>query len=98
MSMKREFSRKQYDKVRKMDHHQMTVFFNETFDSGYEKGFRDGEKKALEKMPEPKQLLPDLNGLDEFLKNIKGIGGAKARVVVEAVTVFLERKKEPKEE
>ena len=98
MSMKREFSRKQYDKVRKLDHHQMTMFFNEVYDSGYEKGLQDGEKKALENMPEPTPAVPDLTGLDEFLQNIKGVGGAKARVITEAVTIFLERKAAENEE
>lgn len=92
MSMKREFNRKQYDRVRKMDHHQMTMFFNEVYDSGYEKGVQDGEKKAVTNIPEQTPALPDMTGLDEFLQNIKGVGGAKARVVAEAVVVFLERK------
>lgn len=88
--MRRELNRKQYEKVRKMDHNQMTVYINGIYDDGYEKGVQDGKAQAESEKPEPG--IPDLTGLDDFLQGIKGVGGAKARVVAEAVTVFLERK------
>lgn len=86
--MKQELNRKQYMAIRKMDHGQMQTYFNGV----YERGYQDGEKQTLQNLPEPKPETPDLGGLAEFLQNIKGVGGAKARVVAEAVVVFLERK------
>ena len=88
--MRKELNRKQYEKVRKMDHNQMTAYINGIFDDGYQRGVQDGKTQAEAEKPEPG--IPDLSGLDDFLQEIKGVGGAKARVVAEAVTVFLERK------
>lgn len=82
--MKRgDFNRKQYDRVRKMDHRQMQDFFNQVYDSGY----ADGEKEAQEE-----RQVPELIGLEEKLQEIRGIGGAKARAICEAVKDFLKRK------
>ncbi len=79
--MKRgDFNRKLYDRVRKMDHRQMQEFFKQVFDSGYADGVKDASEK---------RQVPELIGLEEKLQEIRGIGGAKARAICEAVKDFL---------
>lgn len=78
---KYEFNRKQYDRVRKMDHRQMQSYMQGVF----ENGFRCGQKEA--KLANP---FTDLTGLEERVKNLRGIGGAKAVLVVEEVKKYLE--------
>lgn len=78
-----ELNRKQYQAVRKMDHNQMQEYFRKV----YEDGYQAGEKEAVANV-EP----PDLTGLEEELQEIRGIGGAKARAVCEAVKLFFESK------
>lgn len=77
------FSRKQYDKIRKMDHGQMQDYFKGVFTSGYEAGVRAAYEK---------REIPELVGLEDELLSIRGIGSAKARSICEKVKEFLERK------
>lgn len=81
---KYELNRKQYDRIRKMDHNDMKEYLNAI----YENGYRSGERAVSEKAAE----VPDLAGLEEEMQNIRGIGGAKARAVCEVVKSFFERK------
>lgn len=76
-----EFTRKAYDRVRKMDHRQMQSYMQGVF----ENGFRCGQKEA-----KPANPFTDLTGLEERVKNLRGIGGAKAVLVVEEVKKYLE--------
>lgn len=82
--MKRgDFNRKQYDRVRKMDHGQMQEYFKGVFASGYEAGVKAASEK---------REAPELIGLEEELLSIRGIGSAKARSICDKVKEFLERK------
>lgn len=84
--MKRgELNRKQYDRIRKMDHQQMKEYFQGVYQAGFDAGAHDARKR------EP---IPDLDGLEEELQKIRGIGGAKSRTIQEMVLDFLRRKKE----
>lgn len=83
-----DLNRKQYDRIRKMDHKQMQDYFKGVYDSGYEAGI----KAATED-----KEAPELIGLDEELQGIRGIGGAKARAICEVVRNFLERRTSNKE-
>ena len=59
---KYELNRKQYDRIRKMDHNDMKEYLNAV----YENGYRAGERAASEKAAE----VPDLIGLEEEMQNI----------------------------
>lgn len=76
-----EFSRKQYDRVRKMDHNQMKTYIQGV----YAEGFLNGQKENGQD-----KLVPDLTGLAERLQQIRGIGEAKARFVADEVAEFME--------
>lgn len=76
-------NRKQYDKIRKMDHGQMQEYIKSVFISGYEAGI-----KAVSE----KREVPELVGLEDELLSIRGIGSAKARSICDKVKEFLERK------
>lgn len=73
-------NRKQYEKIRKMDHNQMNVYIQEV----YNNGFCDGQKEQVKE-----KLIPDLTGLEERLQDIRGVGGAKAVVIADAVRKFI---------
>lgn len=76
-------NRKQYDKIKKMDHGQMQEYFKGIFLSGYEAGI---------KVASEKREIPELVGLEDELLSIRGIGSAKARSICDKVKEFLERK------
>ena len=76
-------NRKQYDKIRKMDHNQMQEYFKGIFASGYEAGVKAASEK---------REVPELVGLEDELLSIRGIGSAKARSICDKVKEFLERK------
>lgn len=78
-----EFNRMQYDRVRKMDHNQMKSYLQGVFDNG----FRCGQKGN-----ENGKVTPffDLTGLGEKIKNLRGVGGAKATMIVDEVKKYLE--------
>lgn len=78
-----DLNRKQYDRIRKMDHKQMQDYFKGVYDSGYEAGVKATTEE---------REVPELIGLDEELQSIRGIGGAKARAICDVVKNFLERK------
>ncbi len=75
-----EINRKQYQAIKKMDHGQMQSFFNSVYDRGRE----EGEKG--------KTALPNLDDLEEHLQSIRGVGGAKARMIAAEVRTYLESK------
>lgn len=77
-----DFTRKEYQKVRKYDHNQMAAYMQNI----YEKGIRDGQMEAV-----GHENNVDLTGLTEHLQNIRGIGAAKARFVAEAVSKYIKR-------
>lgn len=77
-----DLTRKEYQKIRKFDHNQMTAYMQDV----YEKGARDGQRGLA-----GDEVSVDLKGLTEHLQNIRGIGAAKARFVAEAVSEYIER-------
>ncbi len=79
----RTLNRKQYDKIRKMDHGQMQEYFNGVFASGYEAGVKAASEQ---------REVPELIGLEDELLSLRGIGSAKARQICDKVREFLERK------
>ena len=76
-------NRKQYDKIRKMDHGQMQDYFGGVYALGYEAGVKAASEK---------REVPELVGLEDELLSIRGIGSAKARLICEKIREFLERK------
>ncbi len=76
-------NKKQYDKIRKMDHGQMQNYFKGVYALGYESGVKAASEK---------REVPELVGLEDELLSIRGIGIAKARLIYEKVREFLERK------
>ena len=76
---KLNFNRKVYDRVRKMDSRQMRDYVTEIWMQGYQSGQSDTIKEP-----------PNLSGLEEELIKIRGIGGAKARMVTEVVKSYLD--------
>jgi len=72
-------NRKQYDRIRKMDHCQMTLWAESVYKSGY----KDGQKAT-----------PGLTGQEirDALQPVKGIGAKRMDAIVEALSLALEEK------
>lgn len=66
-------NRKQYERIRKMDHCQMTLYVESIYKSGYEDGKKDAEG------------LTESEVRDVIL-GVKGIGPKKAEDIVKALT------------
>lgn len=76
-------NRKKYQEIRKMDHNDLQEYIRGVYRSGYEDASREESEK---------KEAPALDGLEEILKGIRGIGGAKARTICETVREYLQRK------
>lgn len=72
-------NRKQYDRIRKMDHCQMTLWA----ESLYKSGFQDGKKAA-------EGLTAD--EVKEVVLNLKGIGEKRAATIVDALVAKMDEK------
>ena len=63
---KYELNRKQYERIRKMDHNDMKEYLNAVYENGYRAGERATSEKAAE--------VPDLVGLEEEMLRISESG------------------------
>ena len=72
MAKKFELNRKEYLKVKKMDHHQMSLWA----ESMYKSGFEDGQASVP---------TLDIGLIKKALLNVKGIGEKKASDIVVAI-------------
>lgn len=69
-------NRKQYDKVRKMDHCQMTLWVESIYKSGYEQGKKDAEGLTIDEVK-------------SAILGVKGIGEKKAVAIIETIEAKL---------
>lgn len=75
-----KLDRKEYEKIRKMDHGQMQEYFLKTYLQGVDEGKRQAVKSTED---------IDIDTLMQQIQTIKGIGGVKARKVADIVLDFL---------
>lgn len=73
---KKELTRKEYEKIKRMDHHSMMCYL----DNIYQTGYADGSGKA-----------PSEDQLRDGVGKIKGIGKKKVQAVVDAVIAIWEQ-------
>ena len=73
---KKELTRKEYEKIKRMDHHTMKCYL----DNIYRTGYVDGTGKA-----------PSEDQLRDEVGKIKGIGEKKVQAVVDAVIAIWEQ-------
>lgn len=71
-------NRKQYDKIRKMDHCQMSMYIQSIHKSGYEEGLKAADGLTVDEMK-------------EILQNIKGIGNKKVEMIAQAINEALQK-------
>ncbi|WP_373829784.1 hypothetical protein [Bacteroides heparinolyticus] len=74
-------NRKQYDRIRKMDHCQMTLWAESVYKSGFAVG-----KKAAEGLT--------ADEVKEVVLNLKGIGEKRAATIVDALVTKMEEKEQ----
>ena len=59
--MKNRINRKQYEKIRKMDHQQMSAYFNDVYNEGFVEGIARAENIVF--IPdEAERMLRQING------------------------------------
>jgi hypothetical protein len=76
-------NRKQYDRIRKMDHCQMTLYVESIYKSGYADGKKDAEGLTA-------------NEIREVLLQVKGIGEKRVDIIVSALEAAMNNKEDKK--
>ena len=76
------FTRKDYERIRKMDRNQMQNYVENVHKEAWNAGYAAGQKNRPD--PEP----PCLDGLEERLQVIRGIGASKARMAFRVIQDF----------
>ena len=76
-------NRKQYDRIRKMDHCQMTLYVESIYKSGYADGTKDAEGLTA-------------NEIREVLLQVKGIGEKRVDIIVSALEAAMNNKEDKK--
>lgn len=79
MGEHRKFTRKAYDKVKKMDHNTMHQYITEVYTRGYTEG-----KASVCTMSDDE--------LKNVILSVKGVGEAKTASIVSAIREYEERK------
>lgn len=74
--MKNRINRKQYEKIRKMDHQQMAAYFNDVYNEGLVEGIARAPNIGF---------FPD--EAERMLRQIKGIGNRKVKDVMHVLAV-----------
>nr|DAP10380.1 MAG TPA: hypothetical protein [Caudoviricetes sp.] len=74
MAKKFELNRKEYLKVKKMDHHQMSLWAESMYKSGFEDGEKAADKGAL-----------TFEDVHDALAGIKGLGEKRISAIHEAL-------------
>lgn len=72
-------NRKQYDRIRKMDHCQMTLWAESVYKSGYQDG-----KEATEGLTTPE--------IREVLLTVKGLGEKRVNAIIAALEAAMNEK------
>ena len=65
-------NRKQYQNIRRMDHCQLSMWAESVYKSGYQDGKKDAEGLTMDE-------------IREVLVGVKGIGEAKAALIINAI-------------
>ena len=74
--MQLEFTRKDYERIRKMDRGQMEAYIADRCKRSYEEGFEEGRMADRECLT----ISPDrVFSLEEYLQGIRGIGASNCK-------------------
>lgn len=73
---KREFNRKEYEKVRRMDHNTMKEYIEEK----YQRGYKDGQEQAAKGIEEALNKIRALSGIgpkkmEQIMQCMEMVGG-----------------------
>ena len=78
-----ELNRKEYLKIKKMDHHQMSLWAESMYKSGFEDGQKATDKSTL-----------TFEDVHEALARIKGLGEKRISAICEALENFMTARRE----
>lgn len=101
MAKKKELTRKEYEKIKRMDHHSMKCYIEDVYQSGYDAGAREvppadpthgkSENPELLTMQSNHDKIPMMDQIREEIGKIKGVGEKKQQAVIDAIIAIWEQ-------
>lgn len=82
---KKELTRKEYEKIKRMDHHAMKCYIENVYQSGYDAGARE------EPVDPTHNKMPTIDRIRDEIGKIKGIGEKKQQAVIDAIITIWEQ-------
>lgn len=82
---KKELTRKEYEKIKRMDHHAMKCYIESVYQSGYDAGARE------ETAGPTHDKMPAIDRIRDEIGKIKGIGEKKQQAVIDAIITIWEQ-------
>ena len=82
---KKELTRKEYEKIKRMDHHAMKCYIENVYQSGYDAGARE------EPVDSTHNKMPAIDRIRDEIGKIKGIGEKKQQAVIDAIITIWEQ-------
>lgn len=82
---KKELTRKEYEKIKRMDHHAMKCYIETVYQSGYDAGARE------EPADQTHDKMPTIDQIRDEIGKIKGIGEKKQQAVIDAIITIWEQ-------
>lgn len=97
---KKELNRKEYEKIKRMDHHAMKCYIESVYQSGYNAGAREEPVDSTHDKSENPELpitqsrhnkMPTIDQIRDEIGKIKGIGEKKQQAVIDAIITIWEQ-------
>ncbi len=82
---KKELTRKEYEKIKRMDHHAMKCYIENVYQTGYDAGARE------ETTAPTHDKMPTIDQIRDEIGKIKGIGEKKQQAVIDAIITIWEQ-------
>lgn len=82
---KKELTRKEYEKIKCMDHYAMKCYIESVYRSGYDAGARE------EPADQTHDKMPTIEQIRDEIGKIKGIGEKKQQAVIDAIITIWEQ-------
>ena len=82
---KKELTRKEYEKIKRMDHHAMKCYIESVYQSGYDAGAREEQADQIH------NKMPAIDRIRDEIGKIKGIGEKTQQAVMDAIITIWEQ-------
>ena len=82
---KKELTRKEFEKIKRRDHHTMKCYIEKIWQTGYDAGARE------ETAGPTRDKMPAIDRIRDEIGKIKGIGEKKQQAVIDAIITIWEQ-------